>query len=436
MKSVRPKVLHPIAGRPMLAHLIETLKALPGERVHVVVGKGADAVKAAFPDSNIDWVDQAEQQGTGHAVMQAMPGVNGDTRLLILLGDAPLVTAATMKRLIEADCDLGVLTVDQPDPYNYGRILRGSDDEILNIVEERDASDAERQIREVNTGVMVAHARLLGGWLEKLNNHNDQEEYLLTDIVKIAAAEGCRVRAVKAKDRVEVLGVNTFGQLAVLEREFQRRAAEQLMAAGVHLVDPARIDVRGRLHTGQDVSIDVNCIFEGACTLGDKVTVGPNCVVRDSFIGDNCEIRANSVIEGAKMEADCVIGPFARIRPGTQLAQDVRIGNFVEVKAAIIGTGTRASHLSYLGDATLGTGVNIGAGTITCNYDGVAKHGTRIDDHVFVGSNTALVAPVIIGEGSTIAAGSTITKDVGAHQLGIARGRQRSVTGWKGPRDN
>lgn len=436
MKSVRPKALHTIAGRPMLDHLLTSIEALSADRIHVVVGKGADDVKATFPESAINWVEQREQHGTGHAVMQVMPHVASGARLLILLGDEPLIRAETMSRLAGEACDLGVLSVDQENPFNYGRIVRGEDGQFVEIVEERDATEAERQIKEINTGVMIADVASLRGWLDRLDDDNDQHEFLLTDIVAIAVNEGKRVIAVKTSDAVETLGVNTFEQLAVLEREFQRRAAIRLMTDGVHIVDPARIDVRGRLETGHDVSIDINCIFEGDCSLGDNVSIGPNCVIRDSRIGDECEIRANSVVDGAQIDNGCTIGPFARIRPGTRLAQAVHIGNFVEVKQADIGPGTKASHLSYLGDATIGAEVNIGAGTITCNYDGVDKHRTLIGDYVFVGSNTALVAPVTIGEHSTIAAGSTITKDVGADHLGIARGRQRTIAGWKGPRDN
>lgn len=436
MNSARPKVLHTIAGQPMLEHLLSTIDELPCERVHVVVGKGAEAVKAAIPGRQVNWVFQAEQRGTGHAVMQVMPHAAQDARLLILLGDEPLIRADTMRRLAGEACDLGVLSVEQENPFNYGRIVRGPDGTFIKIVEERDATDAERRIKEVNTGVMIADVKALREWLDRLEDDNDQSEYLLTDIVAIAVAQGRRVVAVKALDTVETLGVNTFEQLAVLEREFQRRAAAALMTAGVHVIDPARLDVRGRLEAGRDVSIDINCLFEGDCSLGDNVRIGPNCVIRDSRLGDDCEVRANSVIDGASIERGCTIGPFARIRPGTRLAEAVHIGNFVEVKQADIGPGTMASHLSFLGDATIGAKVNIGAGTITCNYDGVDKHRTRIEDHVFVGSNAALVAPVTIGEHSTIAAGSTITRDVGAHQLGIARGRQRTIAGWRGPRDN
>lgn len=437
MKSDKPKALQPIGGRPMLEHLLESIDALGASRVHVVIGKGAEHVQAAFKSRAINWIFQTEQKGTGHAVQQAIPEVDPDARLLMLLGDAPLITSQTLARLVDEDCDLAVLSVDQPDPYNYGRIIRDTTGQVLRIVEERDATIEERAIHEINTGVMSARsARLLAGWLDQLNSDNDQGEFLLTDIVAIASNEKNIVHAVKAPDPVEVAGVNSFEQLARLEREFQRRIASRLMADGVHLVDPARLDVRGRLVTGRNVHIDANCVFEGDCELGDNVRIGPNCFITDSRIGANTQIRANSVIENAETDSDCTIGPFARLRPGTRLGKDVGIGNFVEVKNTTVGDGSKASHLSYLGDAELGSGVNIGAGTITCNYDGVDKHRTRISDHVFVGSNTALVAPVTIGEGSTIGAGSTITRDVEPRHLAVARGRQKTIANWKGRRDS
>ena len=437
MKSDNPKALQPIGGRPMLEHLLASIEDLGAARGHVVIGKGAELMRAAFAGRGINWILQTEQRGTGHAVQQAMPEVEPGARLLMLLGDAPLVTSDTLKRLVAEECDLAVLSVDQPDPFNYGRIIRDTNGQVLRIVEERDASAEERKIHEINTGVMSARsATMLAGWLGQLDDDNEQGEFLLTDIVGIANREGRIVHAVKAADPIEVAGVNSLEQLARLEREFQRRIASGLMADGVHLLDPARIDVRGRLTTGRNVHIDVNCIFEGDCVLGDNVRVGPNCYIKDSHIGEGTEVRANSVIEGAETQADCTIGPFARLRPGTRLGKDVGIGNFVEVKNTTVGDASKASHLTYLGDAELGDGVNIGAGTITCNYDGVDKHRTVISDNVFVGSNTALVAPVTIGEGSTIGAGSTITRDVEPDHLAIARGRQKTIGNWKGPRDN
>lgn len=433
MKSARPKVLHTIAGKPMLAHLLATAQALQPTRIHVVIGRGAEAVRRAFVESPVNFVQQEEQLGTGHAVMQALPQVSSDARLLILVGDAPLVTAETLACLVAESCDLGILTVDAANPFNYGRIVRGEGVKVERIVEERDADPEEQKINEINTGIMIADVSLLSNWLSHLTRDNNQKEYLLTDIVGIASRDGLRVHAVKAAGEAEVSGVNNRAQLAALEREYQRRQAEHLMAAGVQLLDPARLDVRGELIVGADVTIDINCVFEGQCRLGNNVTIGPNCLVRDVMIGDNVEIRANSVIEGARIGEDCTIGPFARIRPGTVLARGVGIGNFVEVKNTTVGEGTKASHLSYLGDATLGAGVNIGAGTITCNYDGQTKHQTHIGDHVFVGSNTALVAPVELGSGATIGAGSTITRNVDPGQLAVARGRQKNISHWKRP---
>lgn len=436
LKSDKPKALAPLAGRPMLAHLLDSVAALGAMRTHVVVGRGAEAVKAAFADRGVNFVKQEEQLGTGHAVMQALPHVSDGARLLVLLGDAPLVTVATLERLVAADCALGVLSVDLPDPFGYGRIVRGDDGQVEAIVEERDASEAQRRIREINTGVMVGDASRIRGWLDETGRDNDQGEYLLTDIIRIAAAGGHKVKAVKSRAPGEVQGVNTLVQLAALEREYQRRQAECLMEAGVQLMDPARFDVRGTLDAGRGCRIDVNCVFEGECRLGNDVVIGPNCLVRDCTIGDGTEVRANSVVDGATIAANCTVGPFARIRPGTRLADSVSVGNFVEVKNAELDEGTKASHLSYLGDATIGAGVNIGAGTITCNYDGVNKHRTEIGDGVFVGSNTALVAPVTIGERSTIGAGSTITQGTPPDSLAVARGRQKNIENWKKPEKN
>jgi bifunctional UDP-N-acetylglucosamine pyrophosphorylase/glucosamine-1-phosphate N-acetyltransferase len=434
MKSQMPKVLHELAGRPMLAHLLDSVTVLEPTQVHVVIGKGADKVEAAFEDRKVNWVLQSEQLGTGHAVQQAMPHINADGKVLILLGDAPLVTTDTMQRMIDEDCDLGILTVEVEDPFNYGRIIRGEGNNVLQIIEERDADDHQKHIREINTGVMVARTDQLRSWLEKLDTNNDQGEYLLTDIVQIAEAEDCKVHAVRIDDENEAKGVNTLEQLAVLESAYRLRQARSLMAEGVHVIDPLRIDVRGTLSAGADVTVDINCVFEGECRLGERVRIGANCFLRNVEIGDDVEIRANTVLEDARIEDDCSVGPFARVRPGTHLKQGAAIGNFVETKNAVIGAGSKASHLSYLGDTTIGNEVNIGAGTITCNYDGVLKHQTRIEDNVFVGSNTALVAPVTIGEGSTIGAGSTITSDVAAGELAVGRGRQKSIKGWKGPR--
>ena len=433
MKSSKPKVLHPIAGRPMLRHLVSTVQSLGINNVHVVVGSGADEVKQSFQNDDIDFVLQLEQKGTGHAVMQALPHLDESKRVLILLGDAPLLKAETIEKMLKCECDLGVLTVIQANPFNYGRIIR-QHDQIIEIVEEKDAGDEQRQISEVNTGVMIADVKKLSRWLDRITPENSQGELLLTDIVKMANSDGDVVKGIVAADPIEVQGVNDFEQLSQLERYYQTTIAKQLMQGGVHLMDPNRIDVRGDLKVGADSTIDINCIFEGNVSLGSNVRVGANCKIIDSTIADNVEIKPNSIIEGASLEAGCSVGPFVRLRPGAQLGQDVAIGNFVEVKKTTLGKGSKASHLSYLGDAIIGAGVNIGAGTITCNYDGVNKHITEIQDDVFVGSNTALVAPVVVGQGSTIAAGSTITKKIDADSLAIGRGRQKNLSNWKGPR--
>ncbi len=433
MKSSKPKVLHPIAGRPMLRHLVSTVQSLNINNVHVVVGSGADEVKQSFQNDDIDFVLQLEQKGTGHAVMQALPHLDESKRVLILLGDAPLLKAETIEKMLKCECDLGVLTVIQANPFNYGRIIR-QHDQIIEIVEEKDAGDEQRQISEVNTGVMIADVKKLSRWLDRITPENSQGELLLTDIVKMANSDGDVVKGIVAADPIEVQGVNDFEQLSQLERYYQTTIAKQLMQGGVHLMDPNRIDVRGDLKVGADSTIDINCIFEGNVSLGSNVRVGANCKIIDSTIADNVEIKPNSIIEGASLEAGCSVGPFVRLRPGAQLGQDVAIGNFVEVKKTTLGKGSKASHLSYLGDAIIGAGVNIGAGTITCNYDGVNKHITEIQDDVFVGSNTALVAPVVVGQGSTIAAGSTITKQINADSLAIGRGRQKNLSNWKGPR--
>ena len=433
MKSSKPKVLHPIAGRPMLRHLVSTVQSLGINNVHVVVGSGADEVKQSFQNDDIDFVLQLEQKGTGHAVMQALPHLDESKRVLILLGDAPLLKAETIEQMLKCECDLGVLTVIQANPFNYGRIIR-QHDQIIEIVEEKDAGDEQRQISEVNTGVMIADVKKLSRWLDRITPENSQGELLLTDIVKMANSDGDVVKGIVAADPIEVQGVNDFEQLSQLERYYQTTIAKQLMQGGVHLMDPNRIDVRGDLKVGADSTIDINCIFEGNVSLGSNVRVGANCKIIDSTIADNVEIKPNSIIEGASLAAGCSVGPFVRLRPGAQLGQDVAIGNFVEVKKTTLGRGSKASHLSYLGDAIIGAGVNIGAGTITCNYDGVNKHITEIQDDVFVGSNTALVAPVVVGQGSTIAAGSTITKQIDADSLAIGRGRQKNLSNWKGPR--
>ncbi len=434
MHSTLPKVLHRLAGRPLLAHVLETAKALSAERAIVVHGHGSEAVKAAFNGAAVEWVEQAEQLGTGHALMQALPKVPPKADVMVLYGDVPLVRPETLERLKDAARDgLGILTVELDDPTGYGRIVRDAKGRVKRIVEQKDASAKERAIREVNVGFMVAKADRLTAWLARVRNENAQKEYYLTDVIGLAATDGVEVGAVKAQDWWEVSGVNSKRELAALERAFQHRQAGRLLDSGVSLADPARLEVRGELRCGRDVSIDVNCVFEGGVTLGDGVSIGPNCVLRNVTVAAGSEVHAFSLLEDAEVGARCRIGPYARLRPGTRLDEEVHVGNFVEVKASHIGKGSKANHLSYIGDAELGRGVNVGAGTITCNYDGAAKHRTVIEDDCFIGSDATLVAPVRIAKGSYIGAGSTISKDTPAGQLTVARAKQVSLPSWKPP---
>ena len=433
MRSDKPKVLQTLAGKPLLEHLFETVSSFSPTRIHVVVGQGSEEIKAKFSDrTDINWVYQAERKGTGHAMQQAAKGLDLDSRVIILLGDAPLVKKLTLDELTSVDADLTVLTVDMPDPYNYGRILR-QDSRVLEIIEEKDANDQQRSIKEINSGVMVADAAKLVSWLNQLTDDNAQKEFLLTDIVRYANNEGSVVKAYKTDDPVEVTGINTFTQLARLERTLQGLKALELMDQGVQLMDPERIDVRGNLTVGRGVSIDVNSIFEGEITIGDDVVIGPNCVITDSQIGTGSVIKANSVLEQTIVGDHCSVGPFARLRPGSELADQVAVGNFVEIKKSKLGKGSKASHLTYLGDSSIGAGVNIGAGTITCNYDGANKYQTYIGEGAFIGSNSSLVAPLNIGAGATIGAGSTITKDVDPNVLALGRGKQKSIANWQRP---
>jgi len=435
MRSDLPKVLHPLAGRPLLAHVIDAARALAPRKIFVVHGHGADKVRAAFPDSGVDWVLQAEQLGTGHAVLQALPQLSSDANVLILYGDVPLVRPATLKRLVEgARGGLAMLTAELADPSGYGRIVRDAAQRVGRIVEQKDATASELALREVNAGFFCLSARRLAPWLSKIGNDNAQKEYYLTDLVALAVADAVPVVAVKAEDHWEVAGVNSMQELAALERVVQAREARRLLDAGVMLADPARIDVRGALECGRDVSIDVNCVFEGRVSLGDNVRVGPNCVLKNVSIGAGTEVLAFSHLDDAELGERCRVGPFARLRPGANLAEDVHVGNFVEVKASRLGAGSKANHLSYIGDSEVGRRVNVGAGTITCNYDGAAKHRTVIEDDCFIGSDATLVAPVRIARGSYIGAGSTISKDTPPGQLTVARARQVSIPSWKPPR--
>src|SRR5688572_29743912 len=434
MRSQLPKVLHPLAGRPLLAHVLDTARELAPRKVIVVHGHGAEQVRKTFPENHIEWALQAEQLGTAHAVMQAMPRIGADADVLLIYGDVPLVRSSTLQKLLAASQDgLAVLTADLDDPAAYGRIVRDGAGHVARIVEQRDATPAERAIREINAGFYALSARRLAGWLKKIDNRNAQKEYYLTDLVGLAVGEGVPVVAVKADDAWEAAGVNSKRELAELERQYQRVRAEKLLEAGVTLADPARIDVRGALECGRDVAIDVNCVFEGRVRLGDGVRIGPNCVVRNCTIEARTEVLPFSHLEDSHVGERCRIGPYARLRPGAHLAEDVHVGNFVEVKASRLGAGAKANHLSYLGDSDVGARTNVGAGTITCNYDGVNKHRTVIEDDCFIGSDTTLVAPLRIARGSYIGAGSTINKDTPAGQLTVARAKQVSLPGWKPP---
>ena len=433
MRSQRPKVLQPLAGRPLLSHVVATARTLYADRVCVVVGHGAEAVREAFSDEELSWVEQTPQLGTGHAVAQALPELAADY-VLVLYGDVPLVGAQTLQRLTQAAQGgrLALLTVTLEEPAGYGRIVRDAGQRIVRIVEHKDASEAERAIDEVNTGMLVAPLAQLKSWLERVGNNNAQGEYYLTDIIALAVADGVDVVGVKAASVEETLGVNDRLQLATVERCFQRRVAHALLQQGVSVADPARLDVRGELICGEDVVIDVGCVFEGRVVLGDSVRVGPHCVVRDAEIGAGTHIAPFSLIEASQTGRDCVLGPYARTRPGTVLADEVHLGNFVEVKNSRIAHGSKANHLAYVGDSDVGARVNIGAGTITCNYDGANKHRTVIEDDVFIGSDTQLVAPVRVGRGATLAAGTTLTRDAPPAQLTLSRVKQTSVR-WKRP---
>jgi bifunctional UDP-N-acetylglucosamine pyrophosphorylase/glucosamine-1-phosphate N-acetyltransferase len=435
MYSDLPKVLHPLAGRPILEHVLETARTLDSEKICIVYGHGGEIVPNTISDRTIAWAYQAEQKGTGHAMQQALAYLDDNATALMLLGDVPLIEEGTCRDVIShaEGGSLAVLTMDKPDPTGYGRIVRDVDGRILAIVEHKDANEQQRAIREVNTGIMAAPVERLQQWLQRLSNDNQQGEYYLTDIIEMAVNEGTAVTSVRVRHEHEAMGINSKPDLAQAERIIQRRQAEALLTKGVTLADPGRIDIRGALICGRDVSIDINCVFEGSVELGDGVEIGPNCIIRASNIAAGTIIHANSLIENAQIGDNSRIGPFARIRPGTVLERQAHIGNFVEVKNSRIGAGSKANHLSYIGDSDVGCEVNIGAGTITCNYDGVNKHRTVIRDRAFIGSDSQLVAPVEIGEGATIAAGSTITKNAPAGELTLSRGKQVTISGWKRP---
>ena len=435
MRSGLPKVLHPLAGRPLLGHVIETARGFAGAELHVVIGHGAEKVRAAFPETDIHWVIQDQQLGTGHAVAQVLPGIADDRVVVVMYGDVPLIRRATLDALLAdaARDKVCLLTAELDQPTGYGRIMRDETGHITGIVEEKDASDSQRRIREINTGFMAAPAGRLHGWVAALDNNNAQGEFYLTDVIALAVRDGVTVSAVTTQDPHEILGVNDRLQLAGLERCYQRQQAEACMHAGITLIDPARFDLRGTLLAGQDVVIDVNAVLEGDLVLGDRVTIGPNVVLRDTRIGNDVTVLANCVIEEATIGSGVRIGPFARIRPETRLADHTHVGNFVEIKKSDIGAGSKINHLSYVGDTSMGRGVNIGAGTITCNYDGASKHRTVIGNDVFIGSDTQLVAPVEVRDGATIGAGSTITRDAPAGELTLSRAPQETRKGWQRP---
>ncbi|WP_313920408.1 bifunctional UDP-N-acetylglucosamine diphosphorylase/glucosamine-1-phosphate N-acetyltransferase GlmU [Tahibacter sp.] len=434
MKSARSKVLLPLAGRPMLAQVIDSARALAPAAIHVVYGHRGDQVQAAFADAtDLTWVLQAEQHGTGHAVRLALPPIPDDARVLVLYGDVPLITPTTLRPLAQSAANLAVLAADLIDPSGYGRIVRDGLGQVRAIVEEKDASHEQRAIGLVNTGIVAASARHLRDWLARISNDNAQREYYLTDVFALAAADGDPTACAICTDPHEAFGANDPWQLAELERHYQRRQARLLCGAGVRLADPSRFDLRGSVTVGRDIEIDVDVILEGSVQLGDDVSIGPFCRIKDSSLATGTRVHAHCDLDGVVTHGPCLIGPYARLRPGTDLAAGVHIGNFVETKKAVLGSGSKANHLSYLGDAVIGVGVNVGAGTITCNYDGVNKSTTTIGDGAFIGSNSALVAPVTIGTNATIGAGSVITKDAPDNELTVGRARQQSRPSWKRP---
>ena len=435
MKSSRPKVLHEIAGKSLLGHVLDAASALSPSKIHVVVGHGREMVTAAFAEQNINWVEQTKQLGTGHAVQQVMPAVGANSQVLMLTADVPLIKSETLAAMVAAlqAFPLVLLTANVQNPTGLGRILRDESDGVCGIVEEKDATPIQRTISEINSGIMCARAGDLTRWLSKIKSNNAQQEYYLTDIVEIANKEGNPITACQPHEVHEVEGINSRSQLAAVERLFQRQQAERLMAGGVTLLDPARVDIRGDVEIGADTVIDINTVITGPTKIGRGVTIAPNCVITASQIGDGSSIHANTVIEAAIIHDQVNVGPFARLRPGTVLHSKVKIGNFVETKNASLETGAKVNHLSYVGDATVGSNTNIGAGVITCNYDGVNKHQTTIGKDVFIGSNSQLVAPVEVGDGATIGAGSTITNSVKKHQLAVSRAKQRQVDGWQRP---
>jgi bifunctional UDP-N-acetylglucosamine pyrophosphorylase / glucosamine-1-phosphate N-acetyltransferase len=435
MNSGLPKVLQSLAGRPLLGHVLDTAAGLMPRTIVIVHGHGGEAVRDAFAQSAVSWALQAPQLGTGHAVMQALPALADNDRVLVLYGDVPLVRRETLAALIElaGPRAMSLLTVVLAEPHGYGRVLRDARGQVRRIVEQRDATPRELRVRECNTGVLVAPAKLLRGWLDRLRNDNAQGEYYLTDIIAMAVREKVKISPLIATRESEVLGINDKAQLAEAEAAYRALRSRELLAAGATLADPLRCDVRGSVSVGRDVFIDVNAVFEGQVSLGDRVRIGPNCVLRNVEIGADTLVYANSLLEQARVGRDCRVGPYARLRPGAQLADQVHVGNFVEVKNSDIGTGSKANHLTYIGDSSIGAGVNVGAGTVTCNYDGANKHRTVIGDGVFVGSGAMLVAPLTIGAQATIGAGSTITREAPAGKLTLERSKQVTIDDWPRP---
>jgi len=434
MRSTLPKVLHPLAGQPLLAHVIKTARSLLPSAIHVVIGHGADAVRAAVKQDDVQFHIQAEQLGTGHAVAQALPHCDPTSQVLVLFGDVPLISADVLSHFLnETTMGCGLLAAELPDPQGYGRILRDDNANFKAVIEEKDCADNQRSIKEVNTGVISAPAAQLLDWLSRVTTDNAQGEFYLPDALGVALVEGTQVRVVVTDDSLSTMGVNNRLQLEQLERLYQQRLAEQLLLEGVAISDRSRFDVRGTLTCGEGVVIDVNAVFEGDVVLEDNVRIGPNCFIRNAEIQPNSTIHAFTHVEDTNIGANCSIGPYARLRPGTQLADGVKIGNFVETKNAVFAFGSKANHLAYIGDAQIGSASNVGAGTITCNYDGARKHPTVIGDGVFVGSNSTLVAPVVIADRGFVAAGSVVTHDVDTAQLAVGRARQRNIDGWSAP---
>jgi bifunctional UDP-N-acetylglucosamine pyrophosphorylase/glucosamine-1-phosphate N-acetyltransferase len=435
MRSAIPKVLHKVSGRSMLGHVVAAVESLGKAKKIIVTGHGAEQVEQQFKSPTTIFTQQKEQLGTGHAVQMAIPALCSDAVVIVLYGDVPLIRPSTIEKILDVvtDTTMGLLTINLENPQGYGRIVRNGQQEITEIIEQKDASVEQLKITEVNTGVLALRSTQLREWLPKITNNNAQGEYYLTDLVAIARAEGVEVISVNPESATEVEGVNNRIQLSQLERAHQRQLAEVLMESGTSLADPARFDQRGELNAGTDNFIDINCVFNGSVTIGSNVSIGANCQISDSTIGDGVSILPNTIIESSVVGDRAVIGPFARLRPGTELGSDTKVGNFVETKKAVVGKGSKINHLSYVGDAQLGENVNIGAGTITCNYDGVSKHKTDLGDGVFVGSNSTLVAPIKVDKGGFVAAGSTVTSEVPSDSLAVGRAKQRNIKGWKRP---